>query len=362
LFYSLWTGADAYATAWYMSWGVLAAGILQLLVVYVGVLHAGINIGIRMPRFTPNVKRLLILAVPAAVTGGITQINQMIGQAIASSKEGAIAALQYADRIYQLPLGVVGIAVGVVLLPELARALKSGHLKEAGNLQNRSIEFVLFLTLPAAVALWILCDEIIRVLYERGAFHQENTALVGSILAIYGLGLPAFVLIKALQPGFYAREDTRTPMRFSAVAVAVNCAIALSLFPYFGARGIATAETCAGWLSTVLLFTTLLRRGHLTWEWALARRAVLLVVASAIMGAAILYLAHRWEPWLASGVSLLTKVSTLGLLILISMAVYFTAAFVIGGADFGMIRRNLNRKPPASAPPSASAEAINGEG
>ncbi|MBB3388813.1 putative peptidoglycan lipid II flippase [Rhizobium sp. BK275] len=345
LFYALYTGAEPLATAWYLSWGVLVAGVLQLVVVYVGVLHAGMSIGFRFPKMTPNVKRLLILAVPAAVTGGITQINQLIGQAIASSREGAIAALQYADRIYQLPLGVVGIAVGVVLLPELARALKGGALREAAFLQNRSIEFVLFLTIPAAFALWILSDEIIRVLYERGAFDQENTLIVGSILAIYGIGLPAFVLIKALQPGFYAREDTKTPMRFSAIAVATNCATALTLFPYMGAPGIAVAEATAGWISTVLLFTTLLRRGHLTWEWALAKRAALLVVAAAVMGAVIIYLKQYWAPWLASGAPLLTKVGTLGLLIAISMVVYFATAFLIGGADLGMIRRNLNRKP-----------------
>ncbi|MBW9051974.1 murein biosynthesis integral membrane protein MurJ [Rhizobium mesosinicum] len=345
LFYALYTGAEPLATAWYLSWGVLVAGVLQLVVVYLGVLHAGMSIGFRFPKMTPNVKRLLILAVPAAVTGGITQINQLIGQAIASSREGAIAALQYADRIYQLPLGVVGVAVGVVLLPELARALKGGALREAAFLQNRSIEFVMFLTIPAGFALWILSDEIIRVLYERGAFHEQNTLIVGSILAIYGVGLPAFVLIKALQPGFYAREDTKTPMRFSAIAVAANCATALTLFPYMGAPGIAVAEATAGWISTVLLFTTLLRRGHLTWEWALAKRAVLLIVASAVMGAVIFYLKQHWAPWLASGAPLLTKVGTLGLLIAISMVVYFATAFLIGGADLGMIRRNLNRKP-----------------
>ncbi|WP_337268003.1 murein biosynthesis integral membrane protein MurJ [Oryzifoliimicrobium ureilyticus] len=343
LFYALYTGAPPLDTAWYLSWGVLAAGILQLAVVYMGVLHAGMSIGLRFPRFTPNVRRLLLLAVPAAVTGGITQINQMIGQAIASSREGAIAALQYADRIYQLPLGVVGVAVGVVLLPELSRALKGGNLKEAGNLQNRSIEFVLFLTIPAAFALFLLSNEIIRVLYERGAFKAENTSVVAAILAIYGIGLPAFVLIKALQPGFYAREDTKTPMRFSAVAVGVNCATALTLFPFLGAPGIAVAEATAGWISTLLLFTTLLRRGHLAWEWALAKRTLLLMIASAIMGGVIIYLRHVLAPWLASSSGLLTKVSALGLIIVASMLVYFVAAFAIGGADIGMIRRNLKR-------------------
>jgi putative peptidoglycan lipid II flippase len=353
LFYALYTGADPLATAWYLSWGVLAAGVLQLGVVYLGVLQAGMSIGLRFPRFTPNVKRLLILAVPAAITGGITQINQLIGQAIASAQDGAIAALQYADRIYQLPLGVVGIAVGVVLLPELSRALKGGNLREAGNLQNRSIEFVLFLTIPAAFALWILSDEIIRVLYERGAFHEQNTAIVGSILAIYGIGLPAFVLIKALQPGFYAREDTKTPMRFSVAAVAVNCAAALALFPRLGAPGIAIAEAAAGWLSTILLFVTLLRRGHLVWEWALMRRTALLIVSAAIMGGVLYYLRDIFAASLSSDASLLTKVATLGLLIAISMVVYFAVAFLIGGADLGMIRRNLKRKAGAKPAPPA---------
>lgn len=345
LFWALYSGADPALTAWYLSWSVLGAGVLQMAVVYAGVRHAGMSISFKFPRFTPNVKRLLVLAVPAAVTGGITQINQLIGQAIASGKEGAIAALQYADRIYQLPLGVVGVAVGVVLLPELARALKSGHMKEAGNIQNRSMEFVLFLTLPAAAALWVLSDEIIRVLYERGAFSQENTTVVAAILAIYGIGLPGFVMIKALQPGFYAREDTRTPMRFTGISVVINSALAISLFPILAERGIAVAEATAGWVNTILLFATLHRRGHLTWEWALVTRTLRLMVAAAIMAVMLVYLSDYWSAWLAPEASLLHQVTALGGLVAVAMVVYFTIAFAIGGADLGMLRRNLKRKP-----------------
>ena len=131
-----------------------------------------------------------------------------------------MSSLAYADRIYQLPLGVVGIAVAIVLLPELARALKSGNLVEAANLQNRSVEFTLFLTLPAAAALLVMSEPIVRVLYERGAFAATNgTPIVSAVLAIFGLGLPAFVLIKAFTPGYFAREDTRTPMYFAAISV-----------------------------------------------------------------------------------------------------------------------------------------------
>ncbi|MBA4785839.1 MAG: murein biosynthesis integral membrane protein MurJ [Pseudorhizobium pelagicum] len=344
--YAWWSGADALLTAWYLSWSVLVAGVLQLSVVYFGVRHAGIRIGFRRPRMTPNVKRLLVLAVPAAITGGVTQINQVIGQAIASTKDGAIAALQYADRIYQLPLGVVGVAVGVVLLPELSRALKGGHMKEAAGIQNRSLEFVLFLTLPAAVGLWILSEPIIRVLYERGAFSAENSAVVASILAVYGIGLPGFVLIKALQPGFYAREDTRTPMRFTIVSVVVNSVLAIALFPILAEQGIATAEATAGWINATLLFSTLLWRGDLPWEWALLRRTLLLLVSAGVMGAALVYALPYAAPWLAPEVSLLQQVAALACLLVFAMLVYFPVAFIIGGADSGMIRRNLKRKPP----------------
>lgn len=347
----LYTGADPLATAWYLSWGVLVAGLLQMAVLYAGVRHAGMSITFRRPRLTPNVKRLLVLAFPAAITGGITQINQIIGQMIASTKDGAIAALQYADRIYQLPLGVVGIAVGVVLLPELSRALRGGQLREASDIQNRSVEFVLFLTLPAAAAIWVLSDEIIRVVYEHGAFDPSTTATVAGILAIYGLGLPGFVLIKAFNPGFFAREDTRTPMRFTMISVAVNCALAISLFPFFAERGIATAEAVAGWITTALLFATLVRRGHFELEKALLSRLARLIVAALIMAAALEYASAYTAPYIRPTSSIFEQVGAVLALIALAMVVYFGVAFAIGGASLGMIRRNIKR---GAATPAAA--------
>jgi putative peptidoglycan lipid II flippase len=349
--YGIWVDADAVSVAYYLSWAVLAAGILQMVVLYVGVRHAGMSIGFRRPRMTPNVKRLLVLALPAAVTGGITQINQLIGQMIASTKEGAISALQYADRLYQLPLGVVGIAVGVVLLPELSRSLRAGHLKEASNIQNRSLEFSLFLTLPAAAALWVLSDEIIRVVYEHGAFDPKTTTVVAGILAIYGLGLPGFVMIKALNPGFFAREDTRTPMRFTMVSVAVNCVLALSLFPFFAERGIATAEVVSGWLTTIMLFTALVRRGHFDMDRPFAWRLVRLVIAAGVMAGALEFASTHAAPYITPQSPLIHQVGAVFALIGIAMVVYFGTAFAIGGASLGMLRRNLKRKP--GTPPAA---------
>lgn len=343
LAHALLAGRDGMATGYALSWGVLAAGLMQLLLVVVAVRRSGIVVRLRAPRMTPAVKRLLWLALPAAITGGITQINLVIGQMIASTKEGAISILQYADRVYQLPLGVVGIAVGVVLLPELARALKAGHTVEAANLQNRSVEFALFLTLPAAAALLVMSEEIVRVLYERGAFAASTTDSVAAALAIFGLGLPAFVMIKAFTPGFFAREDTRTPMIFAGISVLVNVTLALTLFPRMAEAGIAAAEATAGWVNATLLLVTLARRGHWGSDRGLLTRIPRLVAAAAVM-AGFIWMALRWlSPWLQPSSPLPVQVGLLGLLIAGAMIVYFAVAFAIGGGDLGMIRRNLRR-------------------
>lgn len=349
-------GAEADWVGRALAWGVLAAGIVQLAIVYIDARHAGAGIGFRRPRLTPNVKRLLWLALPAAITGGITQINTLIGTAIASGRDGAVSSLNLADRIYQLPLGVVGIAVAIVLLPELARALKAGNLKEAENLQNRSVEFTLFLTLPGAAALLVLAEPIVRVLYERGEFAATgSTPTVAAILAIFAVGLPAFVLIKAFTPGYFAREDTRTPMIFAAISVAVNVALALSLFPRMGAPGIAVASAAAGWLNAVMLFAMLAWRGHWGRDWPLLTRIPRLVLAAAIMAAALWYGANWLEPQLATGTAIWTKATALAALCAGGAAIYFIVAFGIGGASMGMVRRNIRRGRSTPTDPSIDA-------
>jgi len=357
LFSALYTGRDAVSTGYDMSWGVLAAGLVQLLLVMVAVRKAGIHIRIKRPRMTPNVKRLLLLALPAAITGGITQINTLIGTAIASSQDAAVSSLNLADRVYQLPLGVVGVAVAIVLLPELSRALKSGNLIEAANLQNRSVEFTLFLTLPAAAALLVMSEPIVRVLYERGAFAASNsTPVVASILAIFGLGLPAFVLIKAFTPGFFAREDTRTPMYFAAISVVINITVALTLFPTMGAPGIATAASVSGWTNAAMLLGMLIWRGHWNRDAALLRRIPRLLVAAAVMAAGLWYATRHAEPWLSSSAPVYTQAAALAVIVLGAMIVYFGVAFGIGGADIGMIRRNIKRNRAATAAPTVDPE------
>jgi putative peptidoglycan lipid II flippase len=336
-----------------LAWGVLAAGLVQLAIVWGAVRHAGVRVGFRRPRLTPDVRRLLALALPAAITGGITQINQLVGTAIASGRDSAVSSLAYADRVYQLPLGVVGIAVAIVLLPELARALKAGDLAQAASLQNRSVEFTLFLTLPAAAALLVISEPIVRVLYERGAFAAGNsTPTVAAVLAIFGAGLPAFVLIKAFTPGYFAREDTRTPMYFAAISVLVNMSTALLLFPRLGAPAIAIASAVAGWTNAALLLGILVRRGHWGGDRGLLLRIPRLIAASAIMAGVLLFATDFLGPQLAPSSPLAIQAAALAAMVAIGMAVYLAAALALRGADLGTIRRSLRRDGRGPAEPA----------
>ena len=342
-------GLQGEAVGRLLSWSVLVAGIAQLLMVAVAARHIGFTARLRRPRLTPGVKRLLWLAAPAAAAGGITQINLFVGQIIASGKDGAIAVLQYADRVYQLPLGVVGVAIGVVLLPELSRALKAGHEREASHNQNRALEFALFLTLPAAIAIFIIAEPIARVLYERGAFSPQATQATADALAIFGLGLPAFVMIKVFAPGFFAREDTRTPMLFAGVSVAVNVGLALALFPRMAEAGIATAESAAGWVNAVLLASVLFARGHFRFDAAFLRNVPRLLAATAAM-AAVLYFGALWlRPSFQPSTDLIRQIGALLALIVGGGLVYFAAAQLTGAADIGALVRNFRRRPPPPA-------------
>jgi putative peptidoglycan lipid II flippase len=239
--------------------------------------------------------------VPSVVAGGITQINIVVGTIIASLAPGAVSWLYYADRLYQLPLAIVGIAISIVLLPDLSRALRAGRQDVVTHTQNRSIEFAAALTLPATVALLVIPYPIIAVLFERAAFTAADTAATAPALAAYAAGLPAFVAIKVLQPNFFAREDTRTPMWAGLVSMIVNVVLAVALFYLFGHVGIASATSIAAWVNTAYLVIALRRGRHFTIDAPLRRRIPLLVLASLLMGVVVWVAARLLDPWLLSG-------------------------------------------------------------
>ena len=208
-----------------------------------GLCHA-----IRRPRLTPELKRLAIIAAPAVLAGGVVQINLLVGRQVASFTENAISWLNFADRLYQLPLGVVGIAVGVVLLPELSRRLAAGDDAGGQHSFNRGMEFSLFLTVPSAVALAVIGAPIVAVLFGRGAWTDADTQATALALAVYALGLPAFVLQKVLQPLYYARHDTKRPFQFALTSMVVNAAVAIGLMPLIGFVAAAWATSFAAWV------------------------------------------------------------------------------------------------------------------
>ncbi|HEY9547880.1 MAG TPA: murein biosynthesis integral membrane protein MurJ, partial [Kiloniellaceae bacterium] len=270
-----------------MAWAVCVSGAAQLLFLVVAAKRAGMALRFPRPRLTPGVKRLLALMLPGMLSAGALQINIFVGSSIASWQEGAFSFLYYADRVYQLPLGLIGIAIGVVLLPDLARKLRAGAEVQAMHSLNRGLEFALLLSLPATVALVVIAGPVIGGLFQHGRFGVADAAATAAALTAFAWGLPAYVLVKILQPAFYAREDTVTPFRYSVVSVVVNVALSLVLFWQFRHVGIALATALAAWLNAVLLALSLRRFGFCRLDERFRARLPRILLASAGMGATL---------------------------------------------------------------------------
>ena len=282
----------------WVSLGMSVSGIAQVLLLFAALKRAGIGLRIPRPRLTPGVRRLVILGFPGLIAAGITQINITVSHSIATLQNSAASWLYYSDRLYQLPLGLIGIALGIALLPSLSRSLRGGRESEAAFTQNRGLEFAALLTLPAAVALFVIPDTLIGGLFERGRFDATDTTQAARALRMFALGLPAFVLLKVLTPAFFAREDTRTPMVWAAVSAIVNLVLGASLFFYGsggigGFVGLALATSVAAWVNVIGLSLILARRRTFALDSRLISRLPRILLASAGLGAALLWLG----PW-----------------------------------------------------------------
>lgn len=323
--------------------GVTVGGIVQLAVVLIDLRRLGFSIPVYRPRYTASAKRLLALGIPGVVAGGVTQINVAVGQIIASMQDGANSLLYYADRLYQLPLGVIGIAIGVVLLPSLTRQLRSGQEDQYQRSLNNALEFSLVLTLPAAVALAVVPHEIVSVLFERGKFGPEAVEGTAAALAAFAIGLPAFVLNKVFSPGYFAREDTKTPMKFATVGLVLNVALSVLLFPMLQHVGIALATTIAGWVNTGLLVGVLWHRGHFSPNLTVLRKIALILVASLMMGVVIHLVSGALHPVLFEG-GLLMRLVALGALVVAGMATFGVIAQVTGGSNLVAHAKSFRRR------------------
>lgn len=282
----LFDTSDPMITARNQAIAVSVAGLLQLIWLAGAARANGVSLKLRRPRLSPDVKRLLKLTLPAAVGAGAVQVNLVISTALAASllAHGAVTYIYMADRLNQLPLGLIGIALGTVLLPTISRQLGAGDEAAAMSTQNRGLELALLLSLPAAVALVVCGEPIAAGLFGYGRFDAADVRATAEALAAFSLGLPAYILVKVLTPAFYARQDTRTPLRFGLITVGVNLALNLALIVPLQHVGPPLATAIASTVNVALLYWSLAKRGHFKPDARLKRRAWRLLLAALAMG------------------------------------------------------------------------------
>ena len=320
-----------------LAWGVAGAGVVQFVWLYVACGRQGVWLKLPRPRLGPDVRDLMKRMAPVAVGAGIYQINLVVDTVIASLlPTGSISYLFYADRVNQLPLGVLGVAVGTALLPLLSRQVRADDVAGALHSQNRAVEFSLLLTLPAAAALMVIADPVIRVLFERGAFGATETAATAAALAVYAAGLPAYVLVKALAPGFFGRGDTATPVKIAVLCMFVNLALNLILMGPFKHVGIAAATVVSSWLNAGLMAYFLSRRGHLVIDSRLSGRLPGMIAASAGMAVTLYFALPLLGPSLAGPMA--DRALALAILVGGGMVVFGGLVLAFGAARPGDLK------------------------
>ena len=326
---------------YFLAAAITLSGFVQMALVIWGCEKAGVKIGFKRPRLTPGVKRLVILGVPGLLSAGITQINLLVSHSIATMEKSAASWLTYADRLYQLPLGMIGIAMGVALLPALSRRLRAGDQIGARTTLNRAIEIAAFLTLPAAFALAVIPQFLIGGLFERGAFTAETTEQVALALRMFAYGLPAFVLLKILTPAFFAREDTKTPMIFAGVSAFINVTLGVYLFFTNGFYGLALATSVAAWVNVVCLAWLLLKDESFTPDMRLLSRLPRIVLASAVMAVALIAVATPAANYMSG--NFLKDFIVLGGVCGFGFVIYAAAAALLRAFNMNDIRDALKR-------------------
>ncbi len=326
-----------------LAWGVTASGVAQLALLLWAAHRAGMPLRLPRPRMTPRMRLLLRRMAPGLVGAGVTQLNLAIDVIIASLlPPGSVSLLYYADRVNQLPLGTIGTAVGTALLPMLSRQVRAGETEAANGTMNRGLEYALALTLPAAMALIVAAQPIIGVLFGRGAFGPEAVRGSAQALAAYALGLPAFVAVKVLAPGFFARGDTATPVKIGVFAVALNLVLNLVFMHPLQWVGPALATSLAAMVNVACLGVVLVRRGQFTADAQLRRRLPRIAAASAIM-AAVLWLGQL-GPVAPLAALHGGRTMALGLLIGVGLFAYFGAAHLLGALDLKVAGASLLRR------------------
>jgi putative peptidoglycan lipid II flippase len=322
--------ADPLATARNQAIAVSVSGLLQLGWLAFACRQNGVSLKLRRPRLSPEVKRLLKLIWPAAAGAGAVQINLVISTALAASllAHGSVTYIYMADRLNQLPLGLIGIGLGTVLLPTISRQLGGGEEAAALETQNRGLELALLLTLPATVALVVAGEPIAAALFGYGRYTAQDTHFTAQALAAFSIGLPSYILVKVLTPGFYARQDTRTPVRYATISMVVNLVGNLALIVPLQHMGPPLATAIASTVNVAMLYRTLVLRGHFTADARLRRRAPRLLLAALAMGVVLWFAQGLLMPYVHG--TWPVRFAALAVLVSAGMVVYGLATLVMG--------------------------------
>jgi putative peptidoglycan lipid II flippase len=339
------TGGMTTVTA--VSIAVVIGGVIQLALVWWSCVRAGVSLKLRKPRLTPNVRQFFTVVFPALISAGIYQISILIDTNFLSYlSEGAISHFNYADRLNQLPLGIVGTALGTAILPSISKHIDHGAPEEANKVQNQAFDMAMLLTLPAAIALAVIGIPIVSLVYRHGVFTPQDAIITGNTLALFALGLPAYVLVKVFTPAFFARKDTKTPLRIAMVVLAANIALNFALVGPFGLYGLAAALMLTAWLNCALLYGTLRKRGHFQLDPAVATRVIRQLIAGAAMGAVLYATNHVFAGAMAT--SKLAQLVVPLFLVGLGGVVYFGVGWMIGAINREDVLVLLRRK---KAPP-----------
>ncbi|MGZ6017832.1 MAG: murein biosynthesis integral membrane protein MurJ [Phenylobacterium sp.] len=277
------------------SWGIVVAGVSQAALLWWGVRKSGAHVDVRWPRLTPEIRKLIGLAIPGAIAASATQISVFVSGILVSQVNGARSWLFYCDRLYQLPQGLIGVAIGVALLPKLSRSIHAKDETGARAAMDEAVLFSMAFALPCAVALVTIPFFLIDGMYTRGQFTVTDAHQTANALFFYGWGVPAFVSAQLFNRAFFARQDTQTPMRLGLVSVGVNVAVGVTLFYLIGVPGVAAATTVAWWTNVAMMATTLARRSHYRPAPAALTRLGRILIANVVLGA-LLLAANHWRP------------------------------------------------------------------
>ncbi len=323
---------------------VTVSGALQLLWLAWACRRAGVRLRIRRPTLNPDVKRLLSLIWPAAAGAGAVQINLVVSTALAASllSAGSVSYIYFADRLNQLPLGLIGIGLGTVLLPTISSQLGRGEDAAAMETQNRGMELALFFTLPATIALIVCGGPIVAALFQHGKFNPGDTVATAQSLAAFSLGLPSYILVKVLTPGYYARQDTKTPVRFATISIAVNLVLNLAFILPLGHMGPPLATALASTVNVWMLWRELRRREHFMPDAQLRRRAWRLGAAALLMGVVMYFANDLFRPY-TTGPSL-ERWGAMFVLVALGGLVYVAATFLFGAFRLADARRLIRRQ------------------